>query len=124
LDVERKKREIPKHMWDVEYELGEPSIEGRVLELADVDFMFDPDEGRKAGGANDHISIELPVPEGRYVTGIDWAKSTDWTIISTWRTDCSPWRRVAWSPVRAHVVAGDHQLRQPQTRSIRRRPRP
>jgi hypothetical protein len=98
-EVERKKREIPAHMWRVEYELGEPSIEGRVFGEEDMEFMFDATEGRKAGAASEMIEIEKPVRAGTYVTGIDWAKETDWTIISTWRTDCSPWRRASWCRV-------------------------
>lgn len=96
-DVERKKLEIPSYMWRVEYELGEPSIEGRVFTEEDINFIFDPSEGRKAGLNGEAIEIERPVKSATYVTGIDWAKSTDWTIISTWRTDCAPWRRVAWA---------------------------
>jgi len=95
-EVERKKREIPAHMWRVEYELGEPSIEGRVFTEDDMAFMFDPNEGRKAGEAGKIIQIEKPEKSATYTTGIDWAKETDWTVVSTWRTDCSPWRRVAW----------------------------
>jgi hypothetical protein len=34
--------------------------------------------------------------DAEYATGADWAKKTDWTIIMTWRIDCSPMRMVAY----------------------------
>ena len=34
--------------------------------------------------------------EALYVTGTDWAKSVDWTIIETWRVDVWPMRLVAF----------------------------
>lgn len=95
-EVERKKTEIPRHMWDTEYELQEPSFVGRIFSLDDVNYMFDPNEGRKAGKMGEDIIIEPYDARATYVTGIDWAKESDWTVISTWRTDCAPWRRVAW----------------------------
>jgi len=40
--------------------------------------------------------IEEPQEDGRYVTGVDWAKERDWTIIRTFRTDVEPWTEVAF----------------------------
>jgi hypothetical protein len=94
--VDRKKAEIPKHMWDTEYDLQEPSITGRAIQTEFVEFMFDDTLGVYPG--TEDVSLEFSQPEqgAQYVTGVDWAKESDWTIVSTWRTDCTPWRRVAW----------------------------
>ena len=39
--VERKRRELSRTMWAVEYELQEPSAEGRAIDPAAVERMFD-----------------------------------------------------------------------------------
>lgn len=94
--VDRKKAEIPKHMWDTEYDLQEPSITGRAIQTEFVDMMFDENLGVYPGAENTPLMFEQPERGAQYVTGVDWAKESDWTIISTWRVDCTPWRRVAW----------------------------
>ena len=43
--VERKRRELSRTMWAVEYELQEPSAEGRAIDPAAVERMFDADRG-------------------------------------------------------------------------------
>lgn len=95
-EVERTRATVPSAMWDIEYELGEPSIEGRAIDGEKVEALFDPDLGRFDGDVGQYIEIEEPDPDGVYVTGVDWAKKQDWTIIATFRTDVRPWRCVAW----------------------------
>ena len=46
----------------------------------------------------EQYEFEPPDPKhGEYVTGADWAKEKDWTVIATFRVDVSPWRLVAYS---------------------------
>lgn len=94
--VERKQLEVSARMWEVEYDLQEPSFDGRAIETAFVDAAFDPNIGVFVGDLDEHIIIEPPMPEGSYITGVDWAKEKDWTIIRTFRVDENPWREVAF----------------------------
>ena len=43
--VTRKRLELSRTMWAVEYELQEPSAEGRAIDPAAVERMFDADRG-------------------------------------------------------------------------------
>jgi hypothetical protein len=94
--VERKKMEVSERMWEVEYDLQEPSFDGRAIETAYVDKAFDPTIGVYDGDLDEHIIVEEPMPDGAYITGVDWAKEKDWTIIRTFRVDENPWREVAF----------------------------
>jgi len=94
--IKRKKQEVSETMWNTEYDLQEPSHAGRAINTEAVEAMFDPELGVYEGDLDERLIFELPVPEGTYVTGVDWAKELDWTIMSTWRTDVNPWRRVAF----------------------------
>lgn len=98
-EVERKRVEMTRAMWDVEIELQEPAIEGRAVITDAVVRMFDPEMGEHNGLEGEYLEFEEPdhfFGGGRYVTGVDWAKSKDWTIITTWRVDCNPMRLVAF----------------------------
>jgi len=95
-EIERAKGRVPSAMWEIEYELGEPSIEGRAIIREKVDATFDPELGVFEGVPNEYIEIEEPDPAGTYSTSADWAKDVDWTVIATFRTDVRPWRCVAW----------------------------
>ena len=94
--VERKRYEVSKTMWDTEYDLQEPSFEGRAIDTVHVDRMFDITLGHFNGDIDENIVIEEPQEEGTYVTGVDWAKERDWTIIRTFRADVNPWVEVAF----------------------------
>jgi hypothetical protein len=84
-------------MWATEYDLQEPSFEGRAIDQAKVEWAFDPSLGEVDGEENREYIFEGAAPTRTpYVTGIDWAKEQDWTIIATFRTDVTPWRCVAW----------------------------
>lgn len=83
--------------WICEYENGEPSIESRIWHPNIIEEIFDrtigqiPDglgdktSGVFEGGPNTVVKIEEPDPFAQYYTGVDWAKSVDWTVISTFR---------------------------------------
>lgn len=109
--VDRKRQEISAAMWAIEFDLQEPSFAGRAIEAEKVDWSFNVNlyTGKHAedgtplpveGEEGEKYIFEKPVQEfvlrNKYVTGIDWAKEQDWTIISTYLTDCVPWRCVAW----------------------------
>lgn len=92
-EVERKKREIPRTMWDTEYELQEPSVENRAIDSDLVAMCFDKSLGEFTGGSP--IRSEEPLSGQRYVTGVDWAKAQDWTVIATFRLPeyvCVSWQ--------------------------------
>jgi hypothetical protein len=92
----RKKSEISKAMWDIEFDLQEPSFEGRAIDVDKLEWTFDAALGEVAGENNRNYIFEAPESGARYITGVDWAKEQDWTIIATFRTDVAPWRCVAW----------------------------
>ena len=94
--VERKKMEVSSRMWEVEYDLQEPSFDGRAIDTSFVDAAFDPTIGVFNGEIDEHIIVEPPVEGASYITGVDWAKEKDWTIIRTFRVDETPWREVAF----------------------------
>lgn len=95
-NVERKKMEVSTRMWEVEYDLQEPSFDGRAIDTSFVEAMFDPTLGVFIGDMHEHIEIEEPQLGASYITGVDWAKEKDFTIIRTFRTDTHPWVEVAF----------------------------
>lgn len=101
--IERKRAEVTKYMWEVEYDLQEPSMGNRAFDTAAVEAMFCLGEEVYKHHSVEHgerYTFEEPDPAGDYVTAADWAKEQDWTVISTFRTDCTPWRLVAYDKIR------------------------
>lgn len=95
-EVERKKSEIPHHMWETEYDLQEPSFEGRAINSDLVKLAFSESFGEWSG--EEPVWAEEPGP-GKYVTGIDWAKAQDMTVVATFKvSNYNPvqYRCVAW----------------------------
>jgi len=123
--VDQKRSEVSEAMWTVEYELGEPAIEGRAISTAAVEKMFDRQLGEAQGGDGELLIFEQPAGqmearEARYVTGVDWAKERDWTVITTWRIDCRPMRLVAFERCQRlpwPVMIGKFEARQRMYRS-------
>jgi hypothetical protein len=99
-EIIRKQREVTARMWEIEYDLQEPSIEGRAIDQDALDLMFQRDLGYFEGGPSEYIEIEGPVKGAQYATGADWAKVNDWTVISTFRTDGGMWKLVAFERMR------------------------
>lgn len=115
-DIETKRAEVSSHMFAVEYELQEPSITGRAIDPGAVESTFDkawfvddqPGVLYELGRNLVPVSVEVgedgepvesnvvPLRSSGYVTGVDWAKESDWTVISTFDASVSPWRLVAW----------------------------
>ena len=98
-EINRKRGEITKAMWEAEYDLQEPSFEGRAIDEASVDAMFDPDLGVAPANEGKYIEIEGPQETRDYVTGVDWAKSRDFTIIWTFDSTEEPWKTVAFEKI-------------------------
>lgn len=110
--IERVRSTVTKRMWEVEYDLQEPSFGGRAFDPEMVDAMFAGYVAEGAGNSDnpglatykhhdiergEQYTFEEPLAHGDYVTGADWAKEKDWTVIATFRTDVTPWRLVAYS---------------------------
>lgn len=102
-EIESKRGEVTASMWAAEYDLQEPSPEGRAILPEAVDACFRDEFNGKltiqqlAGPMGYELVIEEPVKDATYATGADWAKKKDHTVIDTLRTDVRPMRRVAWS---------------------------
>lgn len=92
-DIEKKRLLVPKAMWDTEYELQEPSTEGRAFQTEKVESTFLKSLG-EFGPDDDEVTIEEPESGVEYSTGADWAKENDWTIINTYKMKEKPWRLV------------------------------
>jgi hypothetical protein len=95
-EIESKRNDVTAAMWDAEYDLQEPSPEGRAILPEKVQACFKKELGEFEGRLGEYIEVEKPVDGATYATGADWAKSQDFTIIDTFRTDVRPMRRVAW----------------------------
>lgn len=94
--IEDKRHDTTATMWQVEYDLQEPTAEGRAIITEWVDKMFDRNLGEYKGAVGEYVEIEPPKENARYVTGADWAKEQDYTVIVTWKTDVSPYKLVAF----------------------------
>ena len=98
--------ELSRTMWATEYELQEPSAEGRAIDPAAVERMFDATRGAHISpGEFEHIwrgqsgppaDRAWPDPAGAwYCTGIDWAQKRDSTVAAVVRCDTTPLQLVA-----------------------------
>jgi hypothetical protein len=99
-EIERQRSSVSKQMFSIEYDLQEPSFEGRAIDQDAVEACFDPTLGTFDGDENKLVQIAQPevFPRGKapYIHGCDWAKETDWTIIATFDTRSTPWVCVSW----------------------------
>ena len=104
--VTRKRLELSRTMWAVEHELQEPSAEGRAIDPAAVERMFDATRGAHISpGTFEHIwrgqsgppaDRAWPDPAGPwYCTGIDWAQKCDSTVAAVVRCETTPLQLVA-----------------------------
>ena len=122
--VTRKRGELSRTMWDVEYELQEPSAEGRAIDPAAVERMFDATLGTHiSAGDLEHLWRGQPGPPAEracpdpagpwYCTGIDWAQKRHYTVAVVVRCDTTPLQVVAayrtqrrsWQVMTEHVGA-------------------
>lgn len=99
-EVQRKKIEVSSAMWDIEYDLQEPSFEGRAIDPEKVDAAFSFDLGTYEGSIGQRLVFEKPQPGAKYVTAADWAKEKDFTVIRTFRVEPNAtWREVAFTRI-------------------------
>lgn len=99
-EVERKRLEIPKAMWKSEYELFEPSPEGRAIDADAVEALFDSSLGKYQGTEGKELMLIEPGLDEFY-TGADWAKQQDYTVIHTMqKNENGPDRLAAWQRIR------------------------
>ncbi len=114
-EVDTKRTVVPKAMWDAEYDLQEPSFEGRAIDGSAVDYAFSEALGKTDKDYwrdKDHNANNL-----MHVTGIDWAKERDLTVLATFDTqDEDVWRCVQWEcfnriPWPAQVAKAEAQYR-------------
>ena len=100
----RKRLELSRTMWAVEHELQEPRAEGRAIDPAAVERMFDAMRGEHiAPGELEQIWCGQPGPPAERswpagawcCTGIDWAQKRDSTVAAVVRCDTTPFQLVA-----------------------------
>ena len=105
-EVTRKRRERSRTMWASEDELPEPRTEGRAIDPAAVERMFDATRGAHVspgeleqiwcGQPGPPADRSWPDPAGAwYCTGIDWAQKRDSTVAAVVRCDTTPLQLVA-----------------------------
>lgn len=101
-DIERTRTIVTKAMFDVQYDLQEPSPEGRAIDPEAVEWMFRGPliESNVGGGEFHYQEFEPPVSGAEYATGGDWARTRDFVEIITNRIDASPIRLVAYQRFR------------------------
>lgn len=91
--IEEKKNSTSKAMWEIEYELNEPSIGTRAFDTDAVERMFSlpfsPIAKQEAKDYEEYL-FQKPVRGARYVAGADWGKAKDYTVIVVMRIDCHP----------------------------------
>jgi hypothetical protein len=98
-EVERKRREVPASMFAAEYDLQEPNFQGRAIDEESVDRMFDPQWDLVDGKAGYYYQFIEPRPDRDFVTGVDWAKQRDFTVITTWDATFLPWKLAAFEKI-------------------------
>lgn len=97
-EVERKRREVPKAMFLIEYDLQKPSPKTRAIDPECVKALFDKELGEYRGVENKEIRIVEPFHLLEFYTGTDWARDEDWTIIHTMEETATgqPDKLAAW----------------------------
>jgi hypothetical protein len=98
-EVQRKRSEIPAQMWKNEYDILEPNFEGRAIDEESVERMFDPQWDIVDGKEAVYYQFLRPRDDRDYVTGVDWAKKKDFTVIVTWDTTVLPWKLAAFERI-------------------------
>lgn len=97
--LERKRNDVTRQMWEVEYEMSLPSVSGVILAGDSMARFIDPRVRAVDDLEGVYYEFERPAAGARYATGCDWARDQDFTVILTLRTDCDPYRVVAYERV-------------------------
>jgi hypothetical protein len=94
--LERKRRSVPREMFRVEYELGEPAGGSRAFDMTLVEkyFVELPIVWEKHNLNDDIFVFEQPVAGAQYAAGADWGKERDKTVFVVQRIDERPYKTV------------------------------
>ena len=99
--VDRKRGEISGQMWSIEFDLQEPTAQGRAIDPDAVEWTFDASLGNSNAATLEHgweaasgEPGEQPRP-GRYAHGADWAQAVDYTVVATLQCDVTPLQLVS-----------------------------
>lgn len=103
-EIERQRNVVTAEMWKVQYDLQEPSPEGRAIDPGKVERMFIGEEIVSTGENFAYREFEPPVEGATYATGADWARSRDFVEIVTLRDDVFPLRLVAYQRFRKRAT--------------------
>lgn len=95
-NIEAARMRVSSTMWRVEYDLETPEEGGLLLKKEALDRLFEAGTVTVEDPLGDELTLEEPELAADYVTGADWGKENDLTIIATLRYDCEPARLVAW----------------------------
>ena len=117
--VVRKRGELSRTMWETEYELQEPSAEGRAIDPAAVERMFDADLGTHIpAGDLEHLWRGQPGPPRRAGPGLirpgrgtapasTGSQKRDYTVAVVVRCDTTPLPGRRCLPHPTATVAGN-----------------
>jgi hypothetical protein len=99
-EIARKRTQVTDAMWRTEYDLQEPSPDGRAIDPAKVERMFMGPLIEGVGDEFPYREFDPPVHGASYATGADWARLRDSVAIATFRDDVIPLRLVAYQQFR------------------------
>lgn len=111
--VDVRRGQVTSVMWDTEFELQEPSAEGRAIQPAAIATMFRRELGVFAGAEGEYIETDGPDhTDGSVGHGADWAKEQDYTVVTSICFRCQPahvvsfkrMRRRAWGAMEAELA--------------------
>lgn len=100
--IQEKKNSTSKAMWDIEYELNEPSIGTRAFDTDAVNRTFSlpfAPIAKKEAKDFEEFTFAQPVRGAQYVAAADWGKAKDYTVIVVARIDCYPRQLVYYMKV-------------------------
>ncbi len=95
-EIARQRNVVTAAMWRIQYDMQEPTPEGRAIDPDKVERMFMGEEIPAQGKEFRYVEFEPPVEGASYATGADWARSSDFVEIVTLRDDVLPMRVVAY----------------------------
>ncbi len=99
-EIARQMAVVTAEMWRTQYDLQEPTAEGRAIDPEKVERMF---RGLPIAGLGEefpYAEFEPPVEGASYAHGADWARTRDFVEIATLRDDVYPLRLVAYQRFR------------------------